>query len=73
MRLAVRVSAFRVCSMRLAFESKRVYSLLAASETCTGFRRSCSLAWPHPHLARTGDLHALAMQQFRRVNVRTYL
>ena len=27
---------YRVCSIHLAFESKRVYSQLAASETCTG-------------------------------------
>ena len=59
LRLAVRVSVFRVCSIRLTFESKRVYSQLAASETYTSLR-VYSLAWPRPHLTRTGGLHALA-------------
>ena len=35
---AKRVNAFRVFSIRLAFESKRVYSQLAVSETCTSLR-----------------------------------
>ena len=58
--------------MRLAFESKRVYSQLAASETCTGLR-VVSRGHALTSLARpTGGLHALAMQQFRRVTyVRT--
>ena len=60
MRLAVCVNAFRVYSMRLALESKRVYSQLAASETCTGL---CVVSRGHaltllggPRGARTYDL-----------------